>query len=185
MKRTVPAFAAALAFASLAAHGAEYHQVQAENSRVRFTYRQMGVSMEGTFAKFSGQLRFDPAAPEAASATITVDLASVDTGSVEGDEEVATKSWFNTRRFPTAEFNSTAVQALGDQRYEVAGMLTIKGRTKEVVVPARFTPQGDTGVFEGSFTIQRGDFAVGEGAWRAFDIVANEVVIQFRISAAR
>ena len=60
----------------------------------------------------------------------------------------------------------------------------IKGKTKDVVVPATFTPQGSTGVFAGSLTIQRGDFAVGEGAWKAFDIVANDVVIKFRITAA-
>ena len=39
-------------------------------------------------------------------------------------------------------------------------------------------------VFEGSLTIQRGDFSIGEGAWKAFDIVANDVVIKFRITAA-
>lgn len=185
MKRIALALASTFAFASFAAHGAEYNKVQAENSRVNFTYQQMGVSMEGSFAKFSSQLRFDPAAPEAASATIAVDLASVDTGSAEGDEEVAAKSWFNTKNFPTAEFKSTAVKSLGDNQYEVAGMLTIKGTTKDVVVPARFTPQGNTGVFDGNLTIKRGDFAVGEGAWRAFDIVANDVVIKFHITAAQ
>ena len=66
----------------------------------------------------------------------------------------------------------------------LAGKLTIKGTTKDVVVPATFTPQGNTGVFEGSLTIQRGDFSIGEGAWKAFDIVANDVVIKFRITAA-
>ncbi len=39
-------------------------------------------------------------------------------------------------------------------------------------------------MFEGSLTIRRGDFSIGEGAWKAFDIVANEVVIKFRIAAA-
>ena len=39
-------------------------------------------------------------------------------------------------------------------------------------------------MFEGSLTIQRGDFSIGEGAWKAFDIVANDVVIKFRITAA-
>ena len=51
-------------------------------------------------------------------------------------------------------------------------------------MPASFTPQGDAGVFEGSLTIQRGDFSVGEGAWKAFDVVANDVVIKFTITAA-
>ena len=144
----------------------------------------MGVAMQGAFKKFSGQLRFDPAAPAAAKSTIEVELASVDTGSSEGDTEVATKTWFDTKAFPRARFESGSVKALGGNKYEVAGKLTIKGKTVDVVVPATFAAQGKTGVFEGRLTIRRGDFSIGDGAWKAFDIVANDVVIQFRLTAA-
>lgn len=183
MKRIALALISSLAFAASAAHALEYSQVQADTSRIEFGYHQMGVSMDGTFKRFSSELRFDPAAPEAASAMIEVDIASVDTGSAEGDEEVARRTWFNTADFPAARFVSAGVEALGGNRYEVAGTLTIKGTSRDVVVPATFTPAGDTGVFEGSFTIQRGDFSIGEGAWKAFDVVANDVVIRFRITA--
>ena len=111
-------------------------------------------------------------------------MASVDTGSSEGDTEVATKTWFDTKAFPRARFESGSVKALGGNKYEVAGKLTIKGKTVDVVVPATFAAQGKTGVFEGRLTIRRGDFSIGEGAWKAFDIVANDVVIQFRLTAA-
>ncbi|MCK6409756.1 YceI family protein [Thauera sp.] len=184
MKRTALALLATLALATSAAHAVEYNQVQVDKSQIAFGFQQMGVSMDGSFKKFSSQLRFDPAAPQAATASIEVELASVDTGSAEGDGEVARKTWFNTKDFPAARFQSSAVKALGGNRYEVAGTLTIKGTSKDVIVPATFTPQGNTGVFEGSLTIQRGDFSIGEGAWKAFDIVANDVVIKFRITAA-
>jgi polyisoprenoid-binding protein YceI len=52
------------------------------------------------------------------------------------------------------------------------------------VVPATFAAQGNTGVFAGQFTIRRGDFAIGEGAWSAFDIVANDVTVKFRVTAS-
>ena len=184
MNRFALALISTLVFATPAAHAIEYSQVQADKSQINFGYQQMGVSMDGTFKKFSSQLRFDPAALETAAATLEVELASIDTGSAEGDEEAARKTWFNTKDFPAARFESTSVKALDGNKYEVAGKLTIKGTTKDVVVPATFTPQGNTGVFEGSLTIQRGDFSIGEGAWKAFDIVANDVVIKFRITAA-
>ena len=183
MKRFALALFSTLAFAT-AAHAAEYGKVLPEQSRIGFGYQQMGVSMDGSFKQFDGQLRFDPSAPEAASAVVEVELASIDTGSEEGDEEAARKTWFNTKDFPTARFESTGVKALGGNKYEVAGKLTIKGTTRDVVVPATFAEQGKAGVFEGSLTIKRGDFSVGEGAWKAFDVVANDVVIKFRISAA-
>ena len=183
MKRFALVLALGAALAP-AAQAIEYNQVQADKSRIGFGYKQMGVAMDGRFKKFASQLSFDPAQPANAKATIDVDLASIDTGSAEGDEEAARKTWFNTKDFPAARFESTSVKALDGNKYEVAGKLTIKGTTKDVVVPATFTPQGNTGVFEGSLTIQRGDFSIGEGAWKAFDIVANDVVIKFRITAA-
>ena len=125
MKRTALAFLTTLALATSAAHAVEYNQVQADKSQIAFGYQQMGVSMEGSFKTFSSQLRFDPAAPQAAAASIEVELASVDTGSAEGDGEVARKTWFNTKDFPAAPFQSSAVKALGGNNYEVAGTLTI------------------------------------------------------------
>ncbi len=169
---------------STAAQAVEYNQVQPDKSRVTFAYKQMNVAMDGAFKKFSGQLSFDPAQPTKAKATIEVDLASIDTGSSESDGEVAGKAWFNTPAFPTARFESATVKALGGNRFEVAGKLTIKGKSRDVVVPATFSTQGNSGVFDGSLTIRRGDFSVGEGAWAAFDVVANDVQIKFHIAAS-
>jgi polyisoprenoid-binding protein YceI len=120
----------------------------------------------------------------ASKTSFDVELASIDTGAPEGDEEAASKPWFNTKIFPTAKFVSTSVKALGNNKYEVTGQLNIKGKTQDVVVPASFTALGKTGVFEGSFTIRRADYSIGEGSWAKFDIVANDVLIKFRITAA-
>ncbi len=180
MKKIILALALAGAFS---AQAVEYTQVQPDKSAINFTYKQMGVAVDGKFKKFASQLNFDPAKPTAAKATFDIELASVDTGAPEGDQEVAGKPWFNTKAFPTAKFVSGTVKPLGGNKYEVAGQLTIKGKTQDVVVPATFTAQGNTGVFDGSFTIRRADFSIGEGSWAKFDIVANDVLIKFRITA--
>ena len=180
MKKILLTLALATAFS---AQAVEYTQVQTDKSTINFTYKQMGVAVDGQFRKFASQMNFDPAKPTAAKATFEVELASVDTGAPEGDQEVAGKPWFNTRAFPTAKFVSGTVKPLGGNKVEVAGQLTIKGKTQDVVVPATFTPQGNTGVFDGSFTIRRADFSIGEGSWAKFDIVANDVLIKFRITA--
>lgn len=180
MKKIILALALVSAFS---AQAVEYTQVQPDKSAINFTYKQMGVAVDGKFKKFASQLNFDPAKPAAAKATFDVELASVDTGAPEGDQEVAGKPWFNTKAFPTARFVSGTVKPLGGNKYEVAGQLSIKGKTQDVVVPATFTTQGKTGVFDGSFIIRRADFSIGEGTWAKFDIVANDVVIKFRITA--
>lgn len=166
------------------ASAAEYTQVQPQASKISFDYQQMGVGMQGVFKTFTGTLRFDPAAADKAQASLEVDLASVDVDSDEANDELATKTWFNTAAFPKAKFESTSVKALptADQ-YEVAGTLTIKGQSHNVTVPARFSESNGQGVFEGKLTIQRGAFSIGEGAWKAFDIVANDVVVHFKLIA--
>jgi polyisoprenoid-binding protein YceI len=183
MKHLSTALALAVALVP-SAQAAVYTQVLPDKSSIEFSYSQMGVPMDGRFRKFSSQLGFDPAQPGAAKVAIDVDLASIDTGTPELDTEAAGKDWFNLKSFPTARFVATGVKPLGGNRYSVAGKLTIKGRSKDIVVPATFAAQGNTGVFAGQFTIRRGDFAIGEGAWAAFDIVANDVTVKFRVTAS-
>lgn len=178
-----PILLATALLAALPVQAADYARVLPDQSSLRFAYQQMGVRMEGRFKGFSAQLSFDPARPEAARARFDVPLAGIDTGSGEADQEVAGKAWFHSAAFPVAQFVSEQVRPLGGQRYEVSGRLTIKGQTRPLVIPATVSVQGNTAVFEGGFTLRRGDFAIGEGSWSKFDIVANDVQVQFRVAA--
>jgi polyisoprenoid-binding protein YceI len=175
----------ASAFLAIAAsaHAEEYNTVRSDQSTVAFVFRQMGVPVDGRFGKFAAQLKFDPAKPAAASAAIDIDLASIDAGSAEANDEVAGKLWFNTKAFPGARFVATAIRPLGGNRYEAIGKLTIKGRTQDIAAPFAFTGQGRTGTAEGTLVIKRTDFGIGEGIWADFGTVANEVQIKFRLLA--
>ncbi len=174
-----------LALATLAfrADAVEFSQVQADKSTLSFGYTQMGVPSDGKFGKFSAAIAFDPAKPAAASAQLEIDLASIDTGSKEGNDEVAGKQWFDVKRFPSAKFVSSSVKPLGGNRFEVAGQLTLKGKTRAVSAPFTIKQQGTVAVFDGSFTLKRLDYAIGEGPWADVGTVANEVQIAFHVVA--
>lgn len=161
----------------------QYTQVVPEQSEIRFEYKQMGVVMPGQFKQFSGELAFDTTQPEQGSAVIEIPLSSVDAGSDDADSELAGSDWFDTTNFPVARFESTSIQPTGSNSYTVNGTLTIKGQAKPVTVPAQLSEQEGMGVLEGRYTIMRGDFGVGAGAWSGFDIVANEIEVVFRIAA--
>lgn len=183
---TVLRFAAlaALLSAGGAAHAVEYSTVLPEKSEIRFVSKQMNVPVEGKFRKFTVQLSFDPAKPEAGTTRITIDLAGIDTGSAEADEEARTRGWFDTRNFPTANFVSTTVKPLGPNRYEVAGKLTIKGRSRDVTAPVSFRQDGANAVLEGGFVVKRLQFAIGEGPWSDVETVADDVQVRFKVTAA-
>ena len=176
------AFAAVLV-AAPAVRAVEFNQLQPGKSAVGFVYKQMNVPIEGSFKRFKGELSFDPAKPEAGRTTLEIDLASVDAGFPEANDEIQGKLWFDTRNHPVARFASTSVRALGGDRYEVAGKLSIKGRTLDAKAPVTFRQTGNSGVFEGAFVLKRADYAIGEGIWADFGTVANEVQIKFRMAA--
>jgi polyisoprenoid-binding protein YceI len=179
-------FVSAALLSSLAAGPAlavDYTAVLPERSQVAFVSKQMGVPVEGLFRKFAASLAFDPAKPEAGRASIEIDLASIDAGSAEANEEVVGKNWFNTKLYPTARFTSASVKPLGGGRFEVRGPLTVRGHTQEVAAPFSLRQDGNQAVCEGAFTLKRLDFGIGQGAWGDVDTVANEVQIKFRLVA--
>ena len=110
-------------------------QLAAAGSEIAFTSKQMGVPVDGKFRKFDAKVAFDPKKPEAANIGFTVDLASVSLGVAETEAEIVKPDWFDTKKFPQASFQSTAVKATGAGKYEVAGRLTIKGTAQNVIVP--------------------------------------------------
>ncbi len=157
--------------------------VQIDKSKMGFSFKQMGVAMDGHFAKFSAALNFDPAKLEQAKASIEVDLTSIDTGSGEADQEVVGKAWFNTAAFPKAVFLAKQIKQIAPNQYEVLGSLSIKGHSRDIKSALKLSPQGKSSVLSGSFTLQRADFAIGEGMWSKFDVVANDIQVNFQFTA--
>lgn len=185
MRRMAGFILLSLAVLAFPATAAEFNTVRLDKSTLVFNYKQMNVDMSGRFRMFAVQLSFDPDKAESAKVSFDVDLASIDTGFPEGDHEIAGKQWFNTEAFPTAHFASKSITALDGNHADVAGQLTIKGHTQPVAVRASVTMQGDQATFEGSFVLKRADFAIGEGPWADFGIVANEIQVTFHILANR
>jgi polyisoprenoid-binding protein YceI len=166
-----------------AAHAVEFNQFQAAKSSLSFVYKQMNVPVDGQFKSFRAKIAFDPAKPAAAKAEFEIDLASIDAGSKDANDEVAGKAWFDTRQFPVAKFVAASVKPLGNNRFEVAGKMSIKGKTLDLATPVTMTQQGNSASFDGSLVLKRADYAIGDGIWADFGTVANEIQIKFRLVA--
>jgi polyisoprenoid-binding protein YceI len=178
---------AALAFAALApalAEPAAATRLVADKSQIAFVSKQMGVPVEGTFKKFDAQVAFDPRKPEGGSVALQIDTASASLGVPMSDAELPKAPWFDTAHFPRASFQSSAIKALGDGRFEMAGKLTIKNISRQVTVPVSIAPANGHAVASGSFTIQRLDYKVGDGEWTDTSVVGNEVLVRFRLTLA-
>jgi polyisoprenoid-binding protein YceI len=157
-------------------------QLVPAKSEIKFSGKQMGVAQDGKFGKFSAKVNLDPKKPEASRAEITIDLASIDLGSAEANTEVIRPAWFDTAKFPQAKFVSSSVKSGAGGKFEMRGKLTIKGTTKDVVVPFNMKEAGGMTTADGTIEIKRLDFKVGDGVWDDLETVANEVQIRFLLT---
>ena len=171
-------------FASALA-GAAVLKTDPAKSSVAAVFKQMGVPVEASFKSFTAQIDYDAARPEAAKAAVDINTASMDLGDAEYNREVAKKEWFNTAQFPKASFVSTAIKAAGPGKLNVTGKLTIKGRSANVSFPLAVKTDAGKQVFEGQLPIRRLAFNIGEGEWKDTSMVADEVVIKFRVTAGQ
>jgi polyisoprenoid-binding protein YceI len=151
-------------------------------STLGFTFKQMGVSVDGKFIKFTAQVNFDPAKLAASKVALTVDIASATLGLPEIDAELPKAPWFNTARFPQATFASSAIKALGGGKYEVAGKISIKGVSQDVVVPVTMIQTGAVTTATGVLPIKRLAFKIGDGDWADTSMVADDVQVKFKLA---
>ena len=170
----------AAAFMGSTAH-ADQALVPAQ-SAINFEAKQMGVPLKGHFKKFDAQIAFDPKKPEAGKVAFTIDMGSATFGSPEVDVELPKATWFNVPKFPQATFQSSAIKAVGAGRFEVAGKLSIKGSSRDVVVPVALTQAGGSTTATGAFAIKRLEFKIGEGDWADTSMVANDVQVKFKLN---
>ncbi len=168
----------------LAAFPAAAQTVVYDKSRISCVSRQENVPVEAQFRKFTAQIAFDPAKPESGKAQIEIDVGSFDIDNAEVNDMAKDRDWFNARAFPKATFVSSSIRALGGNRFEVRGPLTIKGKTVETAAPFTYTADAAGGVFDGAFLIKRLQYNIGEGVWKDTGTVADEVQIKFRIVTA-
>ena len=177
----LPASLMAVAFAVSAAP----LKTDLANSSVAITFKQMNVPVDARFKKFSAGIDYDAGKPELAKASVDIDTASLDLGEAEMNKEVAKKDWFNSAQYPKASFVSSSIKPAGAGKLNVTGKLSIKGKSADVSFPLLVKLEAGKQVFEGALPIKRLAFNIGEGEWKDTGMVADDVIIKFRVSAAQ
>jgi polyisoprenoid-binding protein YceI len=175
---------AALSFASAQAAPAKW-AVDAAGSRLGFSSKYSGDAFTGMFRRWNADIAFDPAQLPASKIVVTVDMASVTTNDPDRDETLPTGEWFDTKKFPRAVFTSTAIKAAGPGKYTAAGTLNLKGVTRPATLNFALKITGDKADANGTVTIDRGQFGVGQGQFKGGDAVPLAVGVGFNVKATK
>lgn len=179
---------AVVALGALSAQAAEY-ELDASHSSVGFGVKHMVVSTtKGVFKDFTGSFAYDAAVEGSLAVQGSVRVASVDTGNAKRDDHLKNSDFLDVASHPEITFASTKFE--GGVLY---GNLTIKGITKEIVLPVELNgpivdPWGVTRLgLEGRTKINRQDFGV---TWsKTMDggglVVADDVTIDLVIEGTQ
>lgn len=159
--------------------------VDIAHSRVSIVFRTMATPVEAPFRRFRATINYDAAQPEAAKAEVAIDTGSLDLGEPDLSKAVAQKEWLDVARFPSSTFVSSSIKASAGNNLMVFGTLMIKGKAADISFPVTVKTENGANVFEGKIPIRRLTFNVGEGEWRDTGVVADEVVIAFRLVLTR
>ncbi len=176
---------AGVAATSAASAAAVPWRMDLRNSQLTFTPRLAGGEFEGRFERFETTMLFDPADLAHSSLQVVVDLSSARTGDSERDTALHGVDFFATSRWPQARFASTRIRALGGNRYEATGKLTLRDSTLDVALPFRFdlaAPAGRNARLSGATTLQRLQFGVGQGEWRSTEWLDDAVRVEFSVA---
>lgn len=173
-------FAAALLAAAPAL--AQTWTLQPGASTLGFVAQLQGVPVNGTFERFDAAITLDPAAPQAGSVSITVDIASARTDNDQANQAIATADWFAADQFGQAVFASDSITG-ADGQYVAEGTLTIRDQAQPVTLPFTLNVEGTEARAAGTLQLDRTAFGIGQGAWAGPSPVAHEVEVSFDIAA--
>lgn len=137
------------------------------HSSVGFSVRHMVISKTiGNFDDFEGVMEFDGENVASGTVELTVQMASIDTDDEKRDGHLKTGDFFDVEKYPTMTFKSTKISNVKGSSFQMVGILTLKGVSKEVTFDCEFNgtlvdPWGNTRAgFSAETEINRQDFNV-------------------------
>ncbi len=164
------------------------------HSTVEFAVKHLVVTtVKGRFRTFEGAAHIDEEHPADSHVEVKIDVASVDTNVEARDADLRSDNFFSAEQFPWMTFRSTSLDRLDEQRFRLAGDLTIRDVTMEVVLDGEYEGQVDDpwGNRRAGFTattqISRGDFGIrwNQALETGGVVVGDNVKITLHIEAIR
>ncbi|GAB1259054.1 YceI family protein [Aurantivibrio plasticivorans] len=137
------------------------------HASINFEIPHLGYSiLVGRFDKFDGSFSYDAASPENASISVTIDTTSLNSNHAERDKHLKGKDFLYVTEYPEATFKSTRYTATSDTEGELAGTLTLRGVTKDIVIDVVKVGEGKDpwggyrAGFSGSTSLKLTDFGI-------------------------
>lgn len=147
------------------------------SSSVKFKIKNAGFSVDGTFSGVSTKIFFDPTKANGNSIDASIDSKSINTGNGTRDGHLKKEEYFDVANYPVINMKATSFSKEKDGGFKGYFKLTIKGKSKDVLVPFTFIEKDGKALIKGSFTMNRLDFGVGESSMILSDIATITIEV--------
>ncbi|MDY6947242.1 MAG: YceI family protein, partial [Pseudomonadota bacterium] len=111
--------------AAMLALAASQWSMQPKESKLTFVGEQAGAKFEGSFDKFTADIRFDAKDLANSRFDVKIDTASVNTQDSERDDTIRSADLFDVKRFPSAHYVAEKFTDQGGNKYSATGKLTL------------------------------------------------------------
>jgi len=145
-------------------------------SRVTFTIKNMGMTVDGSLGGMTGSLLFDPEHLDCSKFQTSVSVKSLHTGIGKRDRDLMAENFFNEPLNKQMSFTSDSLRQIGGS-YNAYGTLTIKGTSHHIVIPFSFEQKGAVAFFKGTFSLDRLDYGVGKDG----PLMSQNVVVSIEV----
>lgn len=140
---------------------AQYKPVE-QGSTLKFTIKNLGFDVGGVFTGFEGSINFDPQNVAGSNFDVAINASTVNTDNSLRDEHLRGENYFDIKDYPKIRLVSGKVAVLNKSgMYQLTGVLTMKGKAKQVSFLFSATPVDDGYIFKGAFKVNRKDFGIG------------------------
>ena len=166
--------------------GAETLAITPENSKIEFIGSKVTGSHNGSFKQFSGTIDLVKDSLDKSRVSVDIDTNSLVTDAEGLTKHLKTADFFDTARYPKANFTSTKIEAAtaGGATHTVTGNLDLHGVKKSISFPATIQVAPDSASVNAEFAINRKDFGINY-AGKANDLIRDEVVMKLTVKAPR
>lgn len=109
------------------------------HSEVLFKVKHLMITnVKGEFRNFSAGIESNGTDFSKASVNVTIDASSIFTNNNDRDAHLKSGDFFDAENHKEITFSGTSFTKLDDENYQLKGMLTIKGVSKEISLDVEF-----------------------------------------------
>ncbi len=147
------------------------------SSKVTFKIENAGLTVNGSFSGLSTNINFNPEKYATAKIEGTLPVATIKTGNSIRDNHLQKKEYFDAVAYPEIQMVSKFFGKSGND-YKGYFLLTMKGITKDVVIPFTAVNKDENLVLTANFELNRQDFKVGGNSLILDDKVFIIIVLE-------